>query len=144
MAQAKAEPVWNFTSQTIRLKPLTALSKLPYHAFSLANFGGVGFSQASYLTKSAFIGGMKNFIFDFKSRYGFLFYENLIHSTPCLSSLVSVIDILDLDIWNSYFPSHLPSIPEKSPSSVVTLRIPGTTVVIVIVGILGILDPTIQ
>ncbi|KAL0233188.1 hypothetical protein GEMRC1_011933 [Eukaryota sp. GEM-RC1] len=34
-----------------------------------------------------------------------------------LVSLVSVIDDLDLDIWNSCFPSHLPSIPEKSPLS---------------------------
>ncbi|KAL0235447.1 hypothetical protein GEMRC1_002029 [Eukaryota sp. GEM-RC1] len=60
---------------------------------------------------------MKNFLFEFKSRYGFLFNENLIHSTPWLSSLVSVIDNLDLDIWNRGFSSHLPSIPEKSPLS---------------------------
>ncbi|KAL0248906.1 hypothetical protein GEMRC1_004140 [Eukaryota sp. GEM-RC1] len=60
---------------------------------------------------------MKNFLYEFKSRYGFLFNENLIHSTPWLSSLVSVIDNLDLDIWNSCFTSHLPSVPEKCPLS---------------------------
>ncbi|KAL0241007.1 hypothetical protein GEMRC1_006243 [Eukaryota sp. GEM-RC1] len=60
---------------------------------------------------------MKNFLFEFKSRYGFLFNENLIHSTPRLSALVSLFDNLDLDIWNNCFPSHLPSIPEKSPLS---------------------------
>ncbi|KAL0246418.1 hypothetical protein GEMRC1_007630 [Eukaryota sp. GEM-RC1] len=60
---------------------------------------------------------MKNFLFESKSRYGFLFNENLIQSTPWLVSLVPVIDDLDLDTWNSCLPSHLPSIPEKSTLS---------------------------
>ncbi|KAL0219430.1 hypothetical protein P9112_005083 [Eukaryota sp. TZLM1-RC] len=33
-------------------------SKIPYHAFFSPKFGGVGFSKAEYLCKSAFIGGV--------------------------------------------------------------------------------------
>ncbi|KAL0206044.1 hypothetical protein P9112_001351 [Eukaryota sp. TZLM1-RC] len=44
-------------------------SILKNHIFSDVQLGGVGFNSSKYLTKAAFIGGGKNFVFEFSRRY---------------------------------------------------------------------------
>ncbi|KAL0210921.1 hypothetical protein P9112_009219 [Eukaryota sp. TZLM1-RC] len=44
-------------------------SQLRSHIFCGTNFGGVDFHKSSYLCKAAFIGGGKNFIYEFVNRF---------------------------------------------------------------------------
>ncbi|KAL0216345.1 hypothetical protein P9112_008529 [Eukaryota sp. TZLM1-RC] len=57
-------------------------SILKNHIFSDVQLGGVGFNSSKYLTKAAFIGGGKNFVFEFSRRYPFA--ENLLETTNSL------------------------------------------------------------
>ncbi|KAL0219398.1 hypothetical protein P9112_005051 [Eukaryota sp. TZLM1-RC] len=42
---------------------------LKSHLFSSANLGGIGFTKSSILCQSAFLGGVKNFIYEFSRRF---------------------------------------------------------------------------
>ncbi|KAL0208054.1 hypothetical protein P9112_010641 [Eukaryota sp. TZLM1-RC] len=42
---------------------------LKSHLFSSANLGGIGFTKSSILCQSAFLGGGKNFIYEFSRRF---------------------------------------------------------------------------
>ncbi|KAL0208493.1 hypothetical protein P9112_011080 [Eukaryota sp. TZLM1-RC] len=97
----------NFLGNLVEVCP----SKIPYHAFFSPKFGGVGFSKAEYLCKSAFIGGMKNFLFEWKLRFDHI---PLNESHPLLISLEKMVQELPVDIWNRSFPSSLPAVPSRS------------------------------
>ncbi|KAL0223287.1 hypothetical protein P9112_002677 [Eukaryota sp. TZLM1-RC] len=97
----------NFFGNLVEVCP----SKIPYHAFFSPKFGGVGFSKAEYLCKSAFIGGMKNFLFEWKLRFDHI---PLNESHPLLISLEKMVQELPVDIWNWSFPSSLPAVPSRS------------------------------
>ncbi|KAL0224268.1 hypothetical protein P9112_003658 [Eukaryota sp. TZLM1-RC] len=103
----------NFLACLVEINP----SKIPYHAFFSASLGGVGFSRADYLCKSACIGGFTNFLFEFnlcfQKVYGYLLKEN----SSWLSSLGTAIQDLPIEVWNKCFPSKVDDIPERSVDS---------------------------
>ncbi|KAL0235903.1 hypothetical protein GEMRC1_002485 [Eukaryota sp. GEM-RC1] len=92
----------------------TDSTKLPYHAFFSASFGGVGFSRAEYLCQSAYLGGLKNFLFEFRLRFSDVFSQIIAQNSVWLRPLDSVIQNLSADIWNKCFPKSISSIPDRS------------------------------
>ncbi|KAL0205338.1 hypothetical protein P9112_000645 [Eukaryota sp. TZLM1-RC] len=102
----------NFLACLVEINPST----IPYRAFFSVSLGGVGFSRADYLCKSDYIGGFKNFLFEFNLRfqkvYGYLLNEN-----SWSSSLSTVIQELPIEVWNKCFPSKIDDIPERSVDS---------------------------
>ncbi|KAL0206105.1 hypothetical protein P9112_001412 [Eukaryota sp. TZLM1-RC] len=89
-------------------------SILKNHIFSDVQLGGVGFNSSKYLTKAAFIGGGKNFVFEFSRRYPFA--ENLLENTNSLflDNLREEISSLSPDLWQSCFPISIQEIPDRS------------------------------
>ncbi|KAL0227369.1 hypothetical protein P9112_014693 [Eukaryota sp. TZLM1-RC] len=89
-------------------------SILKNHIFSDVQLGGVGFNSSKYLTKAAFIGGGKNFVFEFSRRYPFA--ENLLETTNSLflDNLREEISSLSPDLWQSCFPISIQEIPDRS------------------------------
>ncbi|KAL0206147.1 hypothetical protein P9112_001454 [Eukaryota sp. TZLM1-RC] len=89
-------------------------SILKNHIFSDVQLGGVGFNSSKYLTKAAFIGGGKNFVFEFCRRYPFA--ENLLETTNSLflDNLREEISSLSPDLWQSCFPISIQEIPDRS------------------------------
>ncbi|KAL0216337.1 hypothetical protein P9112_008521 [Eukaryota sp. TZLM1-RC] len=89
-------------------------SILKNHIFSDVQLGGVGFNSSKYLTKAAFIGGGKNFVFEFSRRYPFA--ENLLETTNSLflDNLREEISSLSPDLWQSCFPISIQDIPDRS------------------------------
>ncbi|KAL0213704.1 hypothetical protein P9112_005888 [Eukaryota sp. TZLM1-RC] len=77
-------------------------SILKNHIFSDVQLSGVGFNSSKYLTKAAFIGGGKNFVFEFSRRYPFA--ENLLETTNSLylDNLREEVSSLSPDLWRSY------------------------------------------
>ncbi|KAL0204746.1 hypothetical protein P9112_000053 [Eukaryota sp. TZLM1-RC] len=82
--------------------------------FSDVQLGGVGFNSSKYLTKAAFIGGGKYFVFEFSRRYSFA--ENLLETTNSLflHNLREEISSLSPDLWQSCFPISIQEIPDRS------------------------------
>ncbi|KAL0219447.1 hypothetical protein P9112_005100 [Eukaryota sp. TZLM1-RC] len=97
----------NFLEDLVEVCP----SKIPYHAFFSPKFAGVSFSRAEYLCKSAFIDGMKNFLFEWKLRFDHI---PLNESHPLFISLENMVQELPVDVWNRSFPSSLPAVPSRS------------------------------
>ncbi|KAL0211118.1 hypothetical protein P9112_009416 [Eukaryota sp. TZLM1-RC] len=89
-------------------------SILKNHIFSDVQLGGVGFNSSKYLTKAAFIGGGKNFVFEFSRRYPFA--ENLLENTNSLflDNLREEISSLSPDLWQSCFPISIQEITDRS------------------------------
>ncbi|KAL0214932.1 hypothetical protein P9112_007116 [Eukaryota sp. TZLM1-RC] len=89
-------------------------SILKNHIFSDVQLGGVGFNSSKYLTKAAFIGGEKNFVFEFSRRYPFA--ENLLETTNSLflDHLREEISSLSPDLWQSCFPISIQEIPDSN------------------------------
>ncbi|KAL0223685.1 hypothetical protein P9112_003075 [Eukaryota sp. TZLM1-RC] len=89
-------------------------SILKNHIFSDVQLGGVGFNSSKYLTKAAFIGGGKNFVFEFSRRYPFA--ENLLETTNSLflDNLGEEISSLSPDFWQSCFPISIQEVPDRS------------------------------
>ncbi|KAL0210161.1 hypothetical protein P9112_010245 [Eukaryota sp. TZLM1-RC] len=84
------------------------------YLISDVQLGGVGFNSSKYLTKAAFIGGGKNFVFEFSRRYPFA--ENLLETTNSLflDNLREEISSLSPDLWQSCFPISIQEIPDRS------------------------------
>ncbi|KAL0220075.1 hypothetical protein P9112_005728 [Eukaryota sp. TZLM1-RC] len=82
--------------------------------FCGTNFGGVDFHKSSYLCKAAFIGGGKNFIYEFVNRFPEKIHliENC--GSSYLISLQQEIETLSLNIWAKCFPSDIVELPSRS------------------------------
>ncbi|KAL0224778.1 hypothetical protein RCL1_002690 [Eukaryota sp. TZLM3-RCL] len=86
------------------------------HAFSSFNLGGIGLTRASILVKSAFLGGLRNLLFEFKLR---LPNEIIEHSSaPFLIEGKYLVDSLSDDIWARLF-SSTSEVKEKKLSNIV-------------------------
>ncbi|KAL0225585.1 hypothetical protein P9112_012909 [Eukaryota sp. TZLM1-RC] len=90
------------------------ISKFTKPHFLCLNFGGVEFHKSSYLCKAAFIGGGKNFIYEFVNR----FPEKIDLIENCgssyLNSLQQEIETLSPNIWSKCFPSDIVELPPRS------------------------------
>ncbi|KAL0217267.1 hypothetical protein RCL1_007848 [Eukaryota sp. TZLM3-RCL] len=86
------------------------------HAFSSFNLGGIGLTKASVLVKSAFLGGLRNFLFEFKLRFPNEDIEN--SSAPFLLEGKKLVDSLPEDTWARLF-SFTSEVKEKKMSNLV-------------------------
>ncbi|KAL0212217.1 hypothetical protein RCL1_005843 [Eukaryota sp. TZLM3-RCL] len=86
------------------------------HAFSFFNLGGIGLTKASVLFKSAFLGGLRNFLFEFKLRFPNEDIEN--SSAPFLLEGKKLVDSLPEDTWARLF-SFTSEVKEKKLSNLV-------------------------
>ncbi|KAL0224224.1 hypothetical protein P9112_003614 [Eukaryota sp. TZLM1-RC] len=89
-------------------------SQLQSHIFCGTNFGGIDFHKSSYLCKAAFIGGGKNFIYEFVNRFPEKIHliENC--DSSYLISLQQEIETLSPNIWFKCFPSDIVKLPPRS------------------------------
>ncbi|KAL0205802.1 hypothetical protein P9112_001109 [Eukaryota sp. TZLM1-RC] len=89
-------------------------SQLRSHIFCGTNFCGVDFHKSSYLCKAAFIGGGKNFIYEFVNRFPEKIHliENC--GSSYLISLQQEIETLSPNIWTKCFPSDIVELPSRS------------------------------
>ncbi|KAL0204772.1 hypothetical protein P9112_000079 [Eukaryota sp. TZLM1-RC] len=89
-------------------------SQLRSHIFCGTNFGGVDFHKSSYLCKAAFIGGGKNFIYEFVNRFPEKIHliENC--GSSYLISLQQEIETHSPNIWAKCFPSDIVELPSRS------------------------------
>ncbi|KAL0208536.1 hypothetical protein P9112_011123 [Eukaryota sp. TZLM1-RC] len=89
------------------------------HLFSSSQFGGVGFTKSSILCQAAFMGGGKNFIFEFLNR----FPEDIHLLSPSFSKYLYDLDVainkIAPEIWCQCFPDSVQEIP---PRNLVNLR----------------------
>ncbi|KAL0207283.1 hypothetical protein P9112_011911 [Eukaryota sp. TZLM1-RC] len=89
------------------------------HLFSSSQFGGVGFTKSSILCQAAFLGGGKNFIFEFLNR----FPEDIHLLNPSFSKYLYDLDVainkIAPEIWCQCFPDSVQEIP---PRNLVNLR----------------------
>ncbi|KAL0213135.1 hypothetical protein RCL1_006761 [Eukaryota sp. TZLM3-RCL] len=86
------------------------------HAFSSFNLGGIGLTKASVLVKSAFLGRLRNFLFEFKLRFPNEDIEN--SSAPFLLEGKKPVDSLPEDTWARLF-SFTSEVKEKKMSNLV-------------------------
>ncbi|KAL0208303.1 hypothetical protein P9112_010890 [Eukaryota sp. TZLM1-RC] len=87
---------------------------LKSHLFSSANLGGIGFTKSSILCQSAFLGGGKNFIYEFSRRFpddSHLLVPNCSHY---LYELSCELEKLPPQIWTKCFPQSIQEIPNRS------------------------------
>ncbi|KAL0217190.1 hypothetical protein RCL1_007673 [Eukaryota sp. TZLM3-RCL] len=100
----------NFFSSLLEVQPDLIRS----HVFSSCEFGGVGFTKASILCQAAFLGGGKNFIFEFAGRYPC--YLQLINASTneYLKNLEDSLDRIPSEIWIQFFPKDVCEIPVRS------------------------------
>ncbi|KAL0223885.1 hypothetical protein P9112_003275 [Eukaryota sp. TZLM1-RC] len=84
------------------------------HVFCSAKLNGIGFTKFSILCKAAFLGGEKNFMFEFYQRFPDDVY--LIHgeSNFYLNQLQFELDNFLSDIWIQCFPQNVQEIPNRS------------------------------
>ncbi|KAL0233101.1 hypothetical protein GEMRC1_011846 [Eukaryota sp. GEM-RC1] len=83
------------------------------HLFTSAHFGGIGFTKSSILCKSAFLGGGKNFVFEFVNRFPNVI--SLINPNSCkyLFDLNKALIKLPFPVWSQCFPESVSEIPER-------------------------------
>ncbi|KAL0214734.1 hypothetical protein P9112_006918 [Eukaryota sp. TZLM1-RC] len=87
---------------------------LKSHLFSSANLGGIGFTQSSILCQSAFLGGGKNFIYEFSRRFPDDSHLLVPNCSPYLYELSCELEKLPPQIWNKCFPQSIQEIPNRS------------------------------
>ncbi|KAL0227859.1 hypothetical protein RCL1_004002 [Eukaryota sp. TZLM3-RCL] len=78
-------------------------SALRGHIFCHPDFGGIGFMSSKYLTESAFIGGTKNFIYEFSKRYADRINLLNITSSSYFIALRREVTNLPPSIWSECF-----------------------------------------
>ncbi|KAL0208478.1 hypothetical protein P9112_011065 [Eukaryota sp. TZLM1-RC] len=84
------------------------------HIFCGTNFGGVDFHKSSYLCEAAFIGGGKNFIYEFVNRFPEKIHPIENCGSSYLFSLQQEIETLSPNIWAKCFPSDIVELPSRS------------------------------
>ncbi|KAL0217751.1 hypothetical protein RCL1_008600 [Eukaryota sp. TZLM3-RCL] len=89
---------------------------IPSHAFFSFNLGGIGLTKSSIATKSAFLGGLRNFLFEFS----LCFPEECLQTSvaPSLVEGRKLINSLDDSIWSRLFPNNS-EVKEKSLSNLI-------------------------
>ncbi|KAL0225100.1 hypothetical protein RCL1_003012 [Eukaryota sp. TZLM3-RCL] len=89
---------------------------IPSHAFLSYNLGGIGLTKSWILTRSAFLGGLRNFLFEFKLRF-----PNEKVEDSCAPSLIEgqkIIELLSEQTWAQLFPNNCEP-KEKSLKNIV-------------------------
>ncbi|KAL0209439.1 hypothetical protein RCL1_007807 [Eukaryota sp. TZLM3-RCL] len=98
----------NFVAELLQVDSIA----LRNHIFCHPDFGGIGFTSSKYLTKAAFLGGAKNFIYEFSKRY-----TDRLHlyttSSSYLIALRREVTNLAPSIWSECFPSDIEEIPVR-------------------------------
>ncbi|KAL0205087.1 hypothetical protein P9112_000394 [Eukaryota sp. TZLM1-RC] len=84
------------------------------HVFCSADLGGIGFTKSSILCKAAFLGGGKNFVFEFFQRFPFDVHLINGESNFYLNQLQFELENLPGDIWIQCFPQNVQEIPTRS------------------------------
>ncbi|KAL0208313.1 hypothetical protein P9112_010900 [Eukaryota sp. TZLM1-RC] len=84
------------------------------HVFCSADLGGIGFTKSSILCKAAFLGGGKNFVFEFFQRFPFDVHLINGESNFYLNQLQFELENLPSDIWIQCFPQNVQEIPTRS------------------------------
>ncbi|KAL0210173.1 hypothetical protein P9112_010257 [Eukaryota sp. TZLM1-RC] len=84
------------------------------HVFCSADLGGIGFTKSSILCKAAFLGGGKNFVFEFFQRFPFDVHLINGESNFYLNQLQFELQNLPSDIWIQCFPQNVQEIPTRS------------------------------
>ncbi|KAL0211117.1 hypothetical protein P9112_009415 [Eukaryota sp. TZLM1-RC] len=87
---------------------------LKSHLFSSANLGGIGFTKSSILCQSAFLGGGKNFIYEFSRRFSDDSHLLVPNCSPYLYELSCELEKLPPQIWTKCFPQSIQEIPNRS------------------------------
>ncbi|KAL0227192.1 hypothetical protein P9112_014516 [Eukaryota sp. TZLM1-RC] len=87
---------------------------LKSHLFSSANLGGIGFTKSSILCQSAFLGGGKNFIYEFSRRFPDDSHLLVPNCSPYLYELSCELEKLPPQIWTKSFPQSIQEIPNRS------------------------------
>ncbi|KAL0210259.1 hypothetical protein P9112_010343 [Eukaryota sp. TZLM1-RC] len=87
---------------------------LKSHLFSSANWGGIGFTKSSILCQSAFLGGGKNFIYEFSRRFPDDSHLLVPNCSPYLYELSCELEKLPPQIWTKCFPQSIQEIPNRS------------------------------
>ncbi|KAL0205051.1 hypothetical protein P9112_000358 [Eukaryota sp. TZLM1-RC] len=87
---------------------------LKSHLFSSANLGGIGFTKSSILCQSAFLGGGKNFIYEFSRRFPDDSHLLVLNCSPYLYELSCELEKLPPQIWTKCFPQSIQEIPNRS------------------------------
>ncbi|KAL0214935.1 hypothetical protein P9112_007119 [Eukaryota sp. TZLM1-RC] len=77
---------------------------LKSHLFFSANLGGIGFTKSSILCQSAFLGGGKNFIYEFSRRFPDDSHLLVPNCSPYLHELSCELEKLPPQIWTKCFP----------------------------------------
>ncbi|KAL0205631.1 hypothetical protein P9112_000938 [Eukaryota sp. TZLM1-RC] len=100
----------NFSAKLLEIDA----SQLRSHILCGTDFGGVDFHKSSYLCKAAFIGGGKNFIYEFVNHFPETIdlFENC--GSSYLISLQQEIETLSPNIWSKCFPSDIVELPPRS------------------------------
>ncbi|KAL0222108.1 hypothetical protein RCL1_001962 [Eukaryota sp. TZLM3-RCL] len=86
------------------------------HAFSSFTLGGIGLTKASVSVKSSFLGGLRDFLFEFGLRFPNGDIEN--SSAPFLLEGKKLVDSLPEDTWARLF-SFTSELKEKKMSNLV-------------------------
>ncbi|KAL0223515.1 hypothetical protein P9112_002905 [Eukaryota sp. TZLM1-RC] len=87
---------------------------LKNHLFSPANLGGTGFTKSSIFCQSAFLGGGKNFIYEFSRRFSDDSHLLVPSCNPYLIELSCELDTSPPQIWKKCFPQSIQEIPNRS------------------------------
>ncbi|KAL0219400.1 hypothetical protein P9112_005053 [Eukaryota sp. TZLM1-RC] len=79
------------------------------HVFCSADLGGIGFTKSSILCKAAFLGGGKNFVFEFFQRFPHIFYKILTTIPQVYGTLLSDSAwTLNMRFRSFIWPDNLP------------------------------------
>ncbi|KAL0208832.1 hypothetical protein P9112_011419 [Eukaryota sp. TZLM1-RC] len=84
------------------------------HVFCSAALGGIGLTKSSILCKAAFLGGGKNFAFEFFQRFPFDVHLINGESNFYLNQLQFELENLPSDIWIQCFLPNVQEIPTRS------------------------------
>ncbi|KAL0210130.1 hypothetical protein P9112_010214 [Eukaryota sp. TZLM1-RC] len=79
-----------------------------------SKFGGIGFTKSSILCQSAFLGGGKNFIYEFSRRFPDDSHLLVPNCSPYLYELSCELEKLPPQIWTKCFPQSIQEIPNRS------------------------------
>ncbi|KAL0226352.1 hypothetical protein P9112_013676 [Eukaryota sp. TZLM1-RC] len=104
-------PFTNYSSDAFKFLGCWNVEK-PFIFFS--KFGGIGFTKSSILCQSAFLGGGKNFIYEFSRRFPDDSHLLVPNCSPYLYELSCELEKLPPQIWTKCFPQSIQEIPNRS------------------------------